>query len=353
MHLVVRQAAAGKLALARLRCRHGVGLVRSVPVLSARRRPDRRVGLAGHARDLRRSPAADRPARLRDRHPRSDAAQTSVRSLRQDESQTSVRSLRQDDRRQAQAVRARPKPRRARRRSRPTSRRWPRPSATAPTSCWCSASSPAASSSASSPCTCPSYLIDRGLSAEVGGWTLGVIGLFNIVGAMLSGWLGGRMPKRYILAVHLLRARAGGDLPHHPAREPGGGADLRRRDRPALAVIGAADLRPGRRDVRHALARHAVRHRLLQPPGRRLPRRLSRRPVVSSTPARTTSCGGSACCSACCPPSSICRSSRSRWRGSRWRPPSVAHLTFLSVLAASPMMFAKEAPHDDRHHYRL
>ncbi len=47
----------------------------------------------------------------------------------------------------------------------------------------------------------PSYLIDRGLSAQVGGWTLGVIGLFNIMGAMLSGWLGGRMPKRYILAV--------------------------------------------------------------------------------------------------------------------------------------------------------
>ena len=47
----------------------------------------------------------------------------------------------------------------------------------------------------------PAYLIDRGLSAQVGGWTLGVIGLFNIVGAMLSGWLGGHMPKRYILAV--------------------------------------------------------------------------------------------------------------------------------------------------------
>ena len=47
----------------------------------------------------------------------------------------------------------------------------------------------------------PSYLIDRGLSAQVGGWTLGVIGLFNIVGAMTSGWLGGRMPKRYILVV--------------------------------------------------------------------------------------------------------------------------------------------------------
>src|SRR6266849_6404451 len=47
----------------------------------------------------------------------------------------------------------------------------------------------------------PAYLLDRGLSAEIGGWTLGVIGLFNIVGAMLSGWLGGFLPKRYILSV--------------------------------------------------------------------------------------------------------------------------------------------------------
>ena len=47
----------------------------------------------------------------------------------------------------------------------------------------------------------PAYLLDRGISAEVGGWTMGVIGLFNIVGAMTSGWLGGRMPKRYILSV--------------------------------------------------------------------------------------------------------------------------------------------------------
>src|SRR4029079_6807233 len=41
----------------------------------------------------------------------------------------------------------------------------------------------------------PSYLIDRGLSAEVGGWTLGIIGLFNIIGALLSGYLASRMPK--------------------------------------------------------------------------------------------------------------------------------------------------------------
>jgi MFS family permease len=55
----------------------------------------------------------------------------------------------------------------------------------------------------------PAYLIDRGLSAEVGGWTLGVIGLFNMIGAMLSGWLGGRMPKRYILSfIYFSRALA-------------------------------------------------------------------------------------------------------------------------------------------------
>jgi MFS family permease len=55
----------------------------------------------------------------------------------------------------------------------------------------------------------PSYLIDRGLSAEVGGWTLGVIGLFNIVGALLSGYLASRMPKRYILAfIYSTRALA-------------------------------------------------------------------------------------------------------------------------------------------------
>jgi MFS family permease len=53
----------------------------------------------------------------------------------------------------------------------------------------------------------PSYLVDRGLSAEVGGWTIGVIGLFNIVGSLGSGWLGNRLPKRYILSfIYFARA---------------------------------------------------------------------------------------------------------------------------------------------------
>jgi len=47
----------------------------------------------------------------------------------------------------------------------------------------------------------PSYLADRGMSANVGGWTLAAIGLFNIVGSLTAGWLGDRMPKRYILSV--------------------------------------------------------------------------------------------------------------------------------------------------------
>ena len=47
----------------------------------------------------------------------------------------------------------------------------------------------------------PSYLIDRGLSAQIGGWTLATIGLFNIVGSLASGYLGNRMPKRYILSI--------------------------------------------------------------------------------------------------------------------------------------------------------
>jgi len=55
----------------------------------------------------------------------------------------------------------------------------------------------------------PAYLADRGLPAEVGGWTIAVIGLFNIVGSLFSGYLGGHMPKRYLLSIiYFLRALA-------------------------------------------------------------------------------------------------------------------------------------------------
>jgi MFS family permease len=55
----------------------------------------------------------------------------------------------------------------------------------------------------------PAYLVDRGLSAEVGGWTIAVIGLFNIIGSLSAGWLGNVMPKRYLLSIiYLLRGLA-------------------------------------------------------------------------------------------------------------------------------------------------
>ena len=55
----------------------------------------------------------------------------------------------------------------------------------------------------------PSYLVDRGLSADAGAWTLGAIGLFNIIGSITAGWLGDRMPKRYLLSIiYVLRSVA-------------------------------------------------------------------------------------------------------------------------------------------------
>jgi MFS family permease len=46
----------------------------------------------------------------------------------------------------------------------------------------------------------PAYLKDAGLSAEIGGWTLAVIGLSNAVGSLSAGWLSTRMSKRWLLA---------------------------------------------------------------------------------------------------------------------------------------------------------
>jgi MFS family permease len=55
----------------------------------------------------------------------------------------------------------------------------------------------------------PAYLVDRGLSAEIGAWTIAVIGLFNIVGSLSSGWLASRIPKRFILSsIYFGRALA-------------------------------------------------------------------------------------------------------------------------------------------------
>ncbi|NMA98290.1 MAG: MFS transporter [Phyllobacteriaceae bacterium] len=55
----------------------------------------------------------------------------------------------------------------------------------------------------------PAYLVQCGLTPEVGSWTIAVIGLFNIVGSLMSGWLGSRLPKQMLLAsIYFLRAIA-------------------------------------------------------------------------------------------------------------------------------------------------
>jgi predicted MFS family arabinose efflux permease len=53
----------------------------------------------------------------------------------------------------------------------------------------------------------PSYVKDVNLPADVATFSLGLIGLFNVIGTYTAGYLGQRMPKRYILSsIYLLRA---------------------------------------------------------------------------------------------------------------------------------------------------
>lgn len=67
----------------------------------------------------------------------------------------------------------------------------------------------------------PAYMKDAGLDPKIGGWVVASIGLFNIIGSLLAGWLVNRAPKRYILAViYALRSVAIGifiALPVTPA----------------------------------------------------------------------------------------------------------------------------------------
>lgn len=47
----------------------------------------------------------------------------------------------------------------------------------------------------------PAYLIQCGLSAEVGAWAIALIGLFNVFGCLLAGYLGSKFPKQIMLAI--------------------------------------------------------------------------------------------------------------------------------------------------------
>ncbi len=53
----------------------------------------------------------------------------------------------------------------------------------------------------------PPYIADLGLDKNLGSWAIGIIGLFNIIGAYASGIFGGKYSKRYGLSfIYLARA---------------------------------------------------------------------------------------------------------------------------------------------------
>ena len=65
----------------------------------------------------------------------------------------------------------------------------------------------------------PSYISDQAIgmsffgkpvsALELGGWAIGLVGLFNIAGSLMWGWLGGRHPKKDMLALlYALRSLA-------------------------------------------------------------------------------------------------------------------------------------------------
>ena len=53
----------------------------------------------------------------------------------------------------------------------------------------------------------PAYLTDIGLSSNVGAWALSIVGLFNLVGTLLAGYMGNKFKKKSILSfIYLGRA---------------------------------------------------------------------------------------------------------------------------------------------------
>ena len=53
----------------------------------------------------------------------------------------------------------------------------------------------------------PAFLADRAMPTWLGAWALALVGLFNIVGSYMAGWLGGHYRKKYLLAgLYLARS---------------------------------------------------------------------------------------------------------------------------------------------------
>lgn len=55
----------------------------------------------------------------------------------------------------------------------------------------------------------PAYIEDQGVASWVGGWAIGLVGLFNIFGSLLAGYIGSRWSMKNLLTlIYLARALA-------------------------------------------------------------------------------------------------------------------------------------------------
>lgn len=123
----------------------------------------------------------------------------------------------------------------------------------------------------------PAYLVDQHLPAQVGTTVLALVGLFNVFGTYIAGWLGGRWSKpRLLTALYLVRGVVivlflWLPLSVYSAYAFGVAMGA------AVAVHGAPDQRHRGDPVRRAQPVDARRHRVPLPPVGRLPRRLAGR----------------------------------------------------------------------------
>ena len=90
----------------------------------------------------------------------------------------------------------------------------------------------------------PAYLVDRGLSVDAGAWTIGTIGLFNIIGSITAGWLMAPHAEALpaVVPLHAAFARRAGV--HHAAGDDGFCHRVRR---DSWACFGFRPCRPRRR----------------------------------------------------------------------------------------------------------
>ena len=98
----------------------------------------------------------------------------------------------------------------------------------------------------------PPYIADKAVGMnflgtrisplELGGWAIGLVGLFNIAGALIWGWLGGRYPKKDMLALLYALRAAAFIVFLSIAAVLGVGAAVRGLARVSVARHGAADI---------------------------------------------------------------------------------------------------------------